>query len=90
MTLNTLWNGHIGELAQVSSDHCVSLLAPLDRAPHSALRNTVLLRQMIDRVADKLQRLGLRRSDAEELLEPATDRLHDEQFWPCQSQGLAM
>lgn len=88
--MNSIRLGTLRQLANATSEPCVSLLMPTDRAPHESLRSPVLFRQLIDRSGELLQERGLRRSEAEELLDPATQLLHDDQFWRAQQDGLAM
>lgn len=77
------------ELAEYRADHCVSVYLPTYRNGPDQQQNPVRLRNLVDRARDELSGRGVRRPDAELLLEPISALYMDGLFWRASREGLA-
>jgi hypothetical protein len=77
-------------LAGAGSSPSVSIFMPTHVAGREIRQDPVRLRQLVDAAADRLTRLGMRRAEADRMLQPALDSVEDSEFWRHQDQGLAL
>jgi len=78
------------ELVRRQEDPSVSIYLPLQRGGADAKQNQIRLKNAIREATDRLEEVGLRACEAEELLEPASQLLHDSPFWKNDADGLAL
>lgn len=69
---------------------CVSIYLPTHRRDPGIDQDPIRLRGLLGDAAASLDEVGLRRSERDALLEPATELLDDPHFWQHQDQGLAI
>lgn len=80
----------LNRLAEFHQAPCLSLYMPTHRAAPENQQDPIRFKNLIKQAVEALIDVGLRRPDAESILEPATKRLKDDPFWNHQSDGLAM
>ncbi|MEZ5383548.1 MAG: hypothetical protein R2754_17340 [Microthrixaceae bacterium] len=79
------------KLAAAGDGPFVSIQLPTHEVgPGPTTQDTVTYRQLVHRAQEGLERLGWRRTKAEELLSPAARLEHDSSFWSHQSRSLAV
>lgn len=88
--MDALTRGDLEELAQATSAPCVSLLQPTSPTAPDALGAPILFRNLLDTARRELQARGMRRPEAEQLLDPATRHLGDRGFWAHAGRGVAV
>ncbi len=69
---------------------CVSLYLPTHRAGPETQQDPIRFKNLLKQASDRLRKNGLRRADADKILEPAQRLLGDQIFWQHQSDGLAV
>lgn len=69
---------------------CVSIFMPTHRMGPETEADTVHLKNLLGDVADRLEARGLRRPEAQSLLEEPAALLGDGRFWQHQLDGLAL
>ncbi|MCI0390985.1 MAG: hypothetical protein MOB07_19745 [Acidobacteria bacterium] len=72
------------------NDHCASIYLPTHRAGVETRQDPIKLKNLLGDAENRLLALGLKDREARELLKPAQQLLHQENFWQHQSDGLAM
>lgn len=70
--------------------YCVSLYLPTHRVGPETQQDPIRLKNLLKQAEERLQRNGLRSSEARDLLGPAQRMLGDRGFWQHQSDGLAV
>jgi len=78
------------ELVQRQEDPSVSIYLPLKRGGADAKQNQIRLKNAVREATRRVQDVGMRKNEAEDLLEPASDLLHDSPFWKNDADGLAL
>lgn len=81
------------ELFTLASRHqkpCVSLFMPTHRIVSDIREDQIRLKNLLRRAEKSLAHVGLRDSEAQDLLTPAKSVLHDTPFWQNQKDGLAL
>jgi hypothetical protein len=69
---------------------CVSIYLPTHRKGRDVEQDPIRLRKLVGEARTELQDVGLRRAEADALLEPATRLLDDVSFWRHQDAGLGL
>lgn len=77
-------------LIEIHQSPCVSFYMPTARTGRETQQAPIRCRNLLDQAMRKLLDLGLRRPDAEGVLEPVAVLQRDDYFWNYQSDGLAM
>ncbi|MGD2151652.1 MAG: hypothetical protein PVG79_00200 [Gemmatimonadales bacterium] len=80
----------IGTLIDERGDLCVSIYLPTHRLGPETQQDPIRLKNLLRQSEERLRKNGLRRADAERILEPARRLLGDKMFWQHQSDGLAV
>ncbi len=78
------------ELADITADHCVSMLLPTHPVGPEQAQDPIRFRNLLTQATADLVSLGLRSPEAAALLAPATALLDDQEFWAHQARGLAL
>lgn len=69
---------------------CVSIYMPTHRAGHEVQQDPIRFKNLVEDARDRLVEGGMRRPDAESLLQSAMNLLQNERFWRYQDDGLAV
>lgn len=69
---------------------CVSMYVPTHRRGRDIEQDPIRLRKLVADARTELEDVGLRRTEADELLAPAARLLDDASFWHHQQRGLAV
>jgi len=77
-------------LTETSQATCVSVYMPTHRVPTENQQDRTRLKNLLRQAQESLQAYGLRPSEAESLLEPATRLLGAIPFWKDKRDGLAL
>jgi hypothetical protein len=77
-------------LTESSQAPCVSVYMPTHRVPTENQQDRTRLKNLIRQAQEALQAYGLRPTEAESLLEPATRLLGAIPFWKDKADGLAL
>lgn len=77
-------------LIEIRHSPCVSFYMPTARTGRETQQASIRCRNLLNEATDKLLNLGLRRPDAEGILEPIAALQRDDYFWNYQSDALAM
>jgi hypothetical protein len=77
-------------LTEPQTGPCVSLYLPTHRVPSEIQQDRIRLKNLLKQAEEALLTLGLRRSEAGELLGPAEKLLPETPFWKGQQDGLAL
>jgi hypothetical protein len=77
-------------LTESSQAPCVSVYMPTHRVPTENQQDRTRLKNLIRQAQEDLQAYGLRPTEAESLLEPATRLLGAIPFWKDKADGLAL
>ena len=83
-------NVEVGELAARQGAHCVSIYLPTHRAGNETDQDRIRLKNLVSRATEELVALGVRRSEAEELMAPVTALRDDADFLAHLEDGLAV
>jgi len=81
------------ELRALIDDHegwCVSIYMPTHQAGEEIQEDPVRLKNLLGQAEEGLSAAGLRKPEAQKLLEPAQKLVWDGLFWQYQSDGLAL
>ena len=68
----------------------VSIYAPMVRKGSETQQNPIRFKQGVSTAMEELEAGGVRRSDAEQMMEPAARLVDDHDFWQHQEDGLAV
>jgi hypothetical protein len=82
--------GNLDALTEESTGPCVSLFLPTHAVSNHTDADRILLKNLRTEAHDALLARGVRRTDADDLLEPVDALLEDDGFWPFLSEGLAI
>jgi len=85
-----LTQSDLKRLAKFEGGSCLSLFLPTHRSLPETRQDRIRFKNMLKTATEKLLDSGLRRPDAERVLQPAVDRARDDAFWAHQSDGLAV
>ncbi len=77
-------------LTEPQAGPCVSLYLPTHRVPSEIQQDRLRLKNLLKQAEEALLALGLRRSEAGDLLGPAEKLLPETPFWKGQQDGLAL
>jgi hypothetical protein len=88
--MDLLNKDEIGALIDERGNLCVSMYLPTHRLGPETRQDPIRLKNLLKQAEERLRNNGLRRADAEEILEPARKLLSDRVFWQHQSDGLAV
>jgi len=80
----------IKTLSEIRADNSVSLFVPTERSGPETEQSRIRLKNLLTAVNDVLLESGMRRPEAESLLEPAASKLDRREFWQHQGDGLAV
>lgn len=69
---------------------CVSLYMPVQRAGREQQQDPIRLKNLLAEAETKLLASGLRRPEAQKLMQPAQELLWNKEFWQHQGDGLAI
>ena len=69
---------------------CVSIHFSPHRVGREVQQDAIRLRNLLERAAERLRRLGLRRLDVDDILDPARALLDDPLFWEHRALGVAL
>lgn len=69
---------------------CVSIYIPTEHVQAEVQQNPTRFKNRVREAQQKLEESGMRASDAQDLLAPATELIEDAPFWRDQSEGLAV
>jgi len=82
--------GALTSLINASSNPCVSIYLPTHRRAPEGRQDPLRFKNLLRAAERRLIDSGLRAKEAALLLEPASSRLPDAEFWRHQSDGLAV
>lgn len=68
---------------------CVSIYMPTQKAGAEVQQNPIRLKNILRQAEEQMTERGIRRAEAEKLLEPAWDLVKDSRFWSQQGEGFA-
>ena len=77
-------------LAKEKAEYCVSLYLPVHRTSREVQQDPRHFEDMLKEAQKKLEEKGLKKTDAEKLLEKAGDLLDHQDFWVNQKDGLVV
>ena len=87
----TLTKGELLEIAYAATEPAVSIFMPTHHAGAAEIRqDPIRLNNLLNEAETRLTGRGLRRPDAEALLEPAAELIDSPDFWQHRSEGLAL
>lgn len=86
----TTFRERINELIKIEAAPCLSFFVPVQRSGPDTRQGSVLLRQLVRGVQDRLTEDGRRQSEIDHLLEPVSALVDDALFWEHQKEGLAL
>ena len=69
---------------------CISLYMPTHRSGKQTQQDPIRFKNLLKQAEERLLANGLRRSEADEVLQPARRLLDDKNFWRHQGDGLAL
>lgn len=72
------------------AEWCVSMYLGTHRAGPGIEQDPIRLKNLLKEAEERLVALGMRRTKARDLLEPASDLIGDTEFWQYQGDGLAL
>ena len=80
------------KLADKQNSNCVSIYIPTHRAGQETLegQDKIKLKTQLKHAKAKLEKQGLSDKEIEDLVQPVTDLINDDEFWRHQSDGLAI
>jgi hypothetical protein len=81
---------NIQTLIEEQSTPQISIYIPTHRAGAEIQQDAIRLKNALAQAEEKLVERGMRRVEAQELLEPASTLVDDHNFWKHQSDGLAL
>jgi hypothetical protein len=85
-----LSRSELRKLLEHREEWCVSIFMPTHRAGAEIQQDSIRLKNLLGDVEVRLVEGGLRRPEAQELLEPAYGLVPQHDFWRHQSDGLAL
>ena len=88
--MDILTREELKTLVDMEADNCVSIYLLTHPVGREMQQDPIRLKNLINQAQEKLVQRGMRRPDAETLLEPAENLLRDQPFWQHQSTGLAI
>ncbi len=88
--MNILNRHELEALAQASDGWCISMYLPTHRAGPEVQQNPIRLKNLVNKAETRLIDGGLRRPEAQNLLQPVRQLVVDDLFWQQQSDGLAL
>ncbi len=88
--LDIISHGDIQELMAVESPSCVSFFLPTHASGPAVAEGSLRLKNLTTEATLELERLGLRSSEAAELLGPVEALIDDTGFWAHAESGLAV
>lgn len=77
-------------LTTQTKEPCISIFVATCRAGPETRQNPIKLKNLLREAEETLTASGMRAPDAQTLLKPAQELLHDQLFWQYQSDGLAI
>ena len=80
----------IQNLLQNPGRPCVSIFMPIVRAGAETQQNPIRLKNLLRSVQERLEKTGMKDSDAEELMSPVRDLVNDQPFWQAEGEALAV
>lgn len=88
--MDLLNKNEIGALIEERGNLCVSIYLPTHRSGPETQQDPIRLKNLLKQSEERLRNNGLRRADADKILEQARNLLNDRVFWQHQSDGLAV
>ena len=88
--MDLLTRNELVALSETHGEWCVSLFLPTVRAGAETQQNPIRFRNLLRTAEERLMKAGLRKPDAENLLQPADALLNDADLWRHMSDGLAV
>jgi hypothetical protein len=88
--MDVLRRSELRELVETNGKWHVSIYLPTHRVGNEQQQDPIRLKNLLAQAEKKLLDYGVRRPEAEELLRPAEDLLHDSIFWQQGSEGVAI
>jgi hypothetical protein len=88
--MEILTRENIQTLIEEQSTPQISIYLPTHKAGAEVQQNTIRLKNALAQAEEQLVERGMRRAEAQELLEPASNLVSDHDFWMHQSDGLAI
>lgn len=88
--MDILNRDNLEQLSKQEDGLHVSIYMPTHPAGDQIQQDPIRLKNLLNQAQEELMARGLRRPDAEALLQPAVDLLPDRVFWENQSNGLAL
>lgn len=77
-------------LASTADSSCVSIYMPTHRTGRDLRQDPIRLKNLLVQAQERLEKRGMRSSDARDMLQPARQFLSDEPFWRRLGDGLAV
>jgi hypothetical protein len=77
-------------LMEQTSDNCVSLFMPAEKAGRETRMNAIRFKNLIGEAENQLDKSGLSSKEMKSMLEPALELRNNTVFWQHQSEGLAV
>ncbi|RPI84778.1 MAG: hypothetical protein EHM41_12530, partial [Chloroflexi bacterium] len=68
---------------------CISIYMPTQKAGPEVQQNPIRLKNILRQAEEQMEERGIRRVEAEKLLEPAWALVNDSRFWAQQGEGFA-
>lgn len=87
---DSLTKAELEALAGHRAAACVSIHFSSHRAGREVQQDAIRLRNLLQRAAESLSRLGLRRPEVDDILDPARALLDDPLFWEHRALGVAL
>ncbi len=80
----------IEELIKPQDGLCCSIYMPTHRIGYDVKHDPILLKNLLNTAEKKFSEIGVKKQEAEAILEPARKLIEDTKFWQYQSDGLAL
>lgn len=90
MDIDPIRPATLSELAAVAGTHCLSIFMPTHSTGAESRQDPIRLQNLLDAAAEQLKSRGLRRSEIESLLKPASEVVSQANFWQHQGAALAI
>ncbi len=88
--MDTFTSNDLRMLAEAQGEHCVSIFMPTHRGGQESQQDRIRLKNLLKDAEERLLARGMRRTEAEAMLEPAERLLPEGLFWTYKSDGLAL
>ncbi len=90
LVIDVIVNDDMRALVAVEAPHCVSLYLPTHPSGPGVAGDPIRLKNLIAAAKNELEAIGMRTSEATDLLGPVESMIDDKWFWEHSTEGLAI